>query len=113
MTKRRRMAGYGANRVALKRCLALLGLVLVPGTVSAQATVNSWPGLNQSRLPTVYVLDDTGSETQGKLLRLDADSLVILAGGTERRFDAAKRHDHRSRRRSVFWRGRLDHLGLR
>lgn len=63
---------------------------LVPGAVSAQGTVQSWPGLATVELSTVYVLDDTGVEASGRLLRLDPDSLVLLVGDTERRFDAAR-----------------------
>ena len=72
----------------MKRCLAIAALTLMPGVLFAQETAKSWPGLDPARLPTVFVLDDTGLETQGKLLRLDADALVILVGGVERRFEA-------------------------
>jgi hypothetical protein len=77
-----------ADRSAVTRYLAVLAVTLVPSVVCAQETTKGWPGLDSSRLQTVFVLDDTGRETQGKLLRLDADSLVILASGIERRFDA-------------------------
>jgi hypothetical protein len=80
--------GAATLKVALKRCLTILALTLVPLPICAQETAKSWPGLDTTRLLTVYVLDDTGQETEGKLLRLDVDSLVILAAGTERRFDA-------------------------
>jgi len=72
----------------VKLYLAILALTLVPSIVCGQETAKGWPGLNATRLPTVFVLDNAGRETKGKLLRLDADSLVILAGGTERRFEA-------------------------
>ncbi len=74
----------------MTRYIALLAAILVPGVVSAQGTAPSWPGLAKAELSTVYVLDDTGVEASGKLLRLDPDSLVLLIGDTERRFDAAR-----------------------
>jgi hypothetical protein len=70
--------------------MVLLALALTPRLVSAQDTTQKWPGLSISELSTVYVLDDTGAETSGKLVRLNADSIVILAGGGERTFDAAR-----------------------
>lgn len=49
---------------------------------------NSWNDLDPEDLSTVYVLDDTGQETTGELLRLDADGLVLLVEGAELRFEA-------------------------
>lgn len=74
----------------VKRCSALLALTLVPASVWAQDTLHNWSALNPSGLSTVYVLDDTGQETTGKFLRLDADSLVVLIDGREQRFEAAR-----------------------
>ena len=74
----------------MTRCLLVLGLALAPGIAYAQDTTQKWPGLSTSELSTVYILDDTGAETSGKLVRLNPDSIVILAGGAERRFDAAR-----------------------
>jgi hypothetical protein len=73
----------------MKRCIAILTAMLAPIAVCAQETASTWPGLAPSGLPTVYVLDDTGVETPGKLLRLNPDSLVLLVDGAERRFEAA------------------------
>jgi hypothetical protein len=70
--------------------LAILIAALTPGPAYAQDTSSSWPGLVSSRLSTVYVLDDSGVETSGKLLRLNPDSLVLLVAGAERRFEAAR-----------------------
>ena len=69
--------------------VAVLVAVFVPTVVCAQDTVQGWPGLTPTRLPTVYVLDATGTETSGRLLRLNPDSLVVVVGGVERRFEAA------------------------
>ena len=38
----------------------------------------------------MYVLDNTGTETSGKLLRLNPDSIVLLVDGAERRFETAR-----------------------
>lgn len=70
--------------------VAILAATLVPTVGSAQGTAQSWPGLAAVEPSTVYVLDDTGAETSGRLLRLDPDSLVLLVGDTERRFEAAR-----------------------
>lgn len=72
------------------RCTALVVLTLVPPSVWAQDTLQNWSALNPSGLSTVYVLDDTGRETTGRFLRLDADSLVVLIDGREQRFEAAR-----------------------
>jgi len=70
--------------------LAILITALAPSAVCAQETAPSWPGLAASGLSTVYVRDDGGVETSGKLLRLNPDSLVLLVDGAERRFEAAR-----------------------
>lgn len=75
----------------MNRTLSMMvAAALVPGALRAQGTAPSWPGLASSGLSTVYVLDDTGVETSGKLIRLNADSLVLLVGDVERHFDAAR-----------------------
>jgi len=70
--------------------LAVVVVALVPGVANAQDTAARWPGLASSRLSTVYVLDDSGAETSGKLLRLNPDSLVLLVDGHERQFESAR-----------------------
>jgi hypothetical protein len=70
--------------------VTLLLIAMGPAIASAQNVVGSWPGLDPSRLSTVYVVDDTGTETEGRLLRLDPDALVLLVDSTERRFEAAR-----------------------
>ena len=91
----------------MKRCIAILIATLVPSAVCAQETASNWPGLAASGLSTVYVLDDGGVETSGKLLRLNPDALVLLVGGAERRFEAARvrRIQQRGRRLSRISRG--------
>lgn len=74
-----------------KRFVAALIAALVPVAVRAQEPASRWPGLAPSRgVSTVYVVDDTGAETMGRLLRLSADSIVLLVDGAERQFDAAR-----------------------
>lgn len=70
--------------------LVVVLLTLAAGLARAQDATARWPGLATSELSTVYVLDDAGVETSGKLVRLDPDSIVLLVGGSERRFDAAR-----------------------
>lgn len=74
----------------IPRALFAAALALVPGLAHAQDATARWPGLATSELSTVYVLDDAGVETSGKLVRLNPDSIVVLVGGAERRFDAAR-----------------------
>lgn len=76
--------------LVMKRRLAIVVAVLIPSTLSAQATAQNWPGLAVSELSTVYVLDDIGVQTSGRFLRLNPDSLELLVGDTERRFEAAR-----------------------
>jgi hypothetical protein len=70
--------------------IAFLIAALSPGVASAQEATSNWPGLASSQLSTVYVRDNTGAETSGKLLRLNPDSIVLLVDGAERRFETAR-----------------------
>lgn len=74
----------------MKLCLTILAVTVIPTALFAQETPQGWPGFDTSGLLTLYVLDDTGSETAGKLLRLEPDSLVLFVNGAERRFDASR-----------------------
>jgi hypothetical protein len=79
------------NRVAfaarpLGAALALLVSMAAPGR--AQEAPQGWPGLTVPELPVIYVLDDAGLETSGRLLRLNPDSIVLFEGGVERRVEA-------------------------
>lgn len=74
------------------RFLTIFGLVAfgsVPSVALGQTTTGAWAGLATSHLETVYVLDQNGKETPGKLLGLTRDSLVLLVNGTEQQFDIA------------------------
>lgn len=72
----------------MKRCVLVLTAMLIPGAVHAQEP--AWKGLDRSALSTVFVLDDAGVETRGKLLRLDHDAIVVLVNGSERRFETRR-----------------------
>ena len=74
----------------MKRCILIVIAALVPSGVCAQGTATGWPAQTSSGLSTVYVRDDSGAETSGKLLHLNSDSIVILVDGAERRFEAAR-----------------------
>ena len=67
----------------------LTALLLIPATARAQESLGGWRGLNLSSLTTIYVTDDGGRRTEGKLLRFEPESLVMLVEGAEQRFDAA------------------------
>ena len=72
------------------RLSVLAALLFMPATARAQQTLGGWRGLETGTLDTVYVTDDAGQRTEGKLLRLDTDALVLLVNGTEQRFEAAR-----------------------
>jgi hypothetical protein len=74
----------------MTRLFGFVVAVLWAGAACAQEPLNLWPDLAPSRLPTVYVVDDTGKETEGKLLRFNPDSIVIVVDNMERRFEAAR-----------------------
>jgi hypothetical protein len=67
----------------------LAALLFVPATAHAQEPLGGWRGLNVSSLDTIYVTDDAGRQTEGKLLRLEPESVVMLVEGAEQRFDVA------------------------
>jgi hypothetical protein len=67
----------------------LVALLFVSSTAHAQEPLGGWRGLNVSSLDTIYVTDDTGRQTEGKLLRLEPESVVMLVEGAEQRFDVA------------------------
>lgn len=78
----------------MKRCIAVLVATLTaastPPVIRAQDALQHWPGFKTTGLPTVYVRDDTGAEVSGRLLRLDADAIVLLVGDVEQRIEARR-----------------------
>ena len=74
----------------MTRLLLALSVLATPTWLWAEEPAHAWPALDVSELSTVYVLDDQGMETMGKLLRLDVDSIVLVDGGGEHRFEAAR-----------------------
>jgi hypothetical protein len=75
----------GSGRVAV-----LAVLLFMPATSDAQEAFGGWRGLKVSARDTIYVTDDTGLRTEGRVLSVDNDSLVMLVDGAQRRFDAAR-----------------------
>jgi len=73
------------------RWIVVLLAALFPVIAEAQEASHSWPGLAQSGLSglKVYVLEDSGKETSGRLLSLTPDSMDLLVDGTQRHFEAA------------------------
>jgi len=67
--------------------VTLASLCLLAAPAQAQPSLDRWTGLDMGELQTIYVRDTAGTETAGRLLRLNPDSLVVLAGGVERRFE--------------------------
>lgn len=65
----------------------VLAALLVPAAGAAQETAPVSRGLRVEALPIAYVLDDRGVETEGRLLNLDRDTVVLLVNGAERRFE--------------------------
>ena len=51
------------RRRLIRVWLAVVATVLVPTGAAAQDTLSRWPGLDVTRLSTVYVVDDAGVET--------------------------------------------------
>ena len=71
-----------------KRMIAILIALLIPAQTYAQSTLAK--GLTPDGMPTVFVLDDRGVETRGRLLRLDDESVVVLVGGEQRSFETRR-----------------------
>ena len=61
-----------------------LAMVLAATSASGQPAAPR-EGLNPAALSTVFVLDDRGAETTGRLLRFDEQSILLLVNGQERR----------------------------
>jgi hypothetical protein len=74
----------------MKPWVMVLLAVVVPGAIHAQAPATAGKGLKVAELPTVFVVDDVGVETTGKLLRLDHEAIVVLVNGAERRFETRR-----------------------
>jgi len=60
-------------------------MLLIAAPAAAQQTTSA-AGLRTEGLPTVFVQDDRG-ETEGKLLRLDPQSVLVLVDGQEQTFE--------------------------
>ncbi|HVL70210.1 MAG TPA: hypothetical protein VM364_23325 [Vicinamibacterales bacterium] len=67
----------------------LLALLACPMLVLDAAAQSAAPFVAAEGLPTVWVSVADGAEYRGKLLRVDADELVLLTATEERRFTRA------------------------
>jgi hypothetical protein len=72
----------------MNRMLIALATILIPTGANAQESVLK--GLTAAGMPTVFVLDDRGVETRGKLVKLDEQAIVVLVDGEQRRFETAR-----------------------
>jgi hypothetical protein len=70
------------------RLILVVVALLVPTAALAQDTLVK--GLTAAGMPTVFVLDDRGVETRGRLVKLDDDGVVVLVGSAQRRFELAR-----------------------
>lgn len=73
----------------MNRLACVIGMVLVAAPAAGQ-DASPRAGLNRDALSTVFVLDDRGAETKGRLLRFDNESIVVLVNGQERQFELAR-----------------------
>jgi hypothetical protein len=71
----------------LGQALAVMAVLMMPAVASAQAVDARWSGLERARESVVYVQDDSGVETAGRLLRVNPDLLVLQVAGSERQFE--------------------------
>lgn len=67
--------------------IALVFGCMFAAPAGAQPAVDGWPGLDTSKLQTMFVTDTSGTVTTGKLLRIDPESLALLVNEQERRLD--------------------------
>src|SRR5687768_3336865 len=76
----------------IRRCpFRIAILVILSATPAAVAqtipgVTEDFSGLGQTR-PSISVIDQTGKETNGRLLRFDANSLTMTAGDRDLTFD--------------------------
>ncbi len=73
----------------MKQLIPVLAIVLIPAA-AAHAQDALLEGLNPAGMPTVFVTDDCGVETRGKLLRLDDEAVVVLVDGERRRTEMGR-----------------------
>jgi hypothetical protein len=72
----------------MNRMVIALAAILIPTSAIAQEKVLE--GMTSAGMPTVFVLDDRGVETRGKLVKLDEQAVVVLVDGAQRRFETAR-----------------------
>lgn len=72
----------------MRHAILVLAAVAFPAVSTAQDTLVR--GLTPAGMPSVFVTDDRGVETPGRLVRLDPDAVVVLVGDEQRRFETAR-----------------------
>ena len=72
----------------MRHAILVVAAMAFPAVSSAQDIVVK--GLTPAGMPSVFVTDDRGVETPGRLVRLDADAVVVLVGDEQRRFETAR-----------------------
>lgn len=100
-----------ASRIDKNRALSLLlcGLALATGGgCAARQPARSFPDLQQRVKPgqTVFVTDETGSETKGKLLGISATDLTLDVNGVRRPMNSGSIR-HVDRYGDSLWNGAL------
>ena len=84
---------YGATGTAGNHVIGaalVLMLLLCGGAAEAQEPARTWPGLDPSNLSTIYVLDNNGVTTSGRLLRFEPDAVVMLVDGADWRIESKR-----------------------
>ncbi len=72
----------------MRHAILVVAAMAFPAVSSAQDTFIK--GLTPAGMPSVFVTDDRGVETPGRLVRLDPDAVVVLVGDEQRRFETAR-----------------------
>jgi hypothetical protein len=83
----------GRRRAGPVQTLGLVATALTLVTVPAAGQIREVPEKAASAAPgqkIIYVTDDTGTVTEGRLVRLGPDAIVLLSDGAERRLDLAR-----------------------
>ena len=74
----------------MKRLIAVLAAALTPVLALAQEPPRAWPTGDAGTMSTVSVLDDSGVEVTGRLVRLDTSTIVVRVDDAERQFEASR-----------------------
>jgi hypothetical protein len=78
-----------ARLLAVTRLLGVFASVAAPTLASAQEPLRGWP-VDVDTMSKVSILDDTGVEVTGRLVRLDDKTIVVRVDDVERQFEASR-----------------------